>query len=210
MRLQWPRFSLKPEPDRAQDPCTARIGSTGDLNEIGNSCTGFLENNAEKEGRTQQCPNRIQPSDTTNANKVSNLLATADARWWSVAGQAVKCGSLQSPLHQQELLRALGLHPPPTSTRKPSWFWFQLFSPRCCGCGFFSFRSISDGLVWWSWMAHEVAFNAWQMGRSDPLTKSLISTFEHPTKKNGKDDGEASVREAAKLRSSLQIFVFIT
>ncbi|GMN66632.1 hypothetical protein TIFTF001_035692 [Ficus carica] len=30
MRLQWPRFSLKPEPDRAQDPCTARIGSTGD------------------------------------------------------------------------------------------------------------------------------------------------------------------------------------
>lgn len=86
----------------------------------------------------------------------------------------------------------------------------SFFSPRCCGCGFFSFRSISDGLVWWSWMAHEVAFNAWQMRRSDPFTKSLISTFEHPTKKNGKDDGEASVREAAKLRSSLQIFVFIT
>ncbi|GMN66779.1 hypothetical protein TIFTF001_035844 [Ficus carica] len=32
-------------------------------------------------------------SDTANANKVSNLLATADARWWSVAGQAVKCGN---------------------------------------------------------------------------------------------------------------------
>ncbi|GMN66403.1 hypothetical protein TIFTF001_035464, partial [Ficus carica] len=32
-------------------------------------------------------------SDTANANKVSNLLATADARWWSMAGQAVKCGN---------------------------------------------------------------------------------------------------------------------
>ncbi|GMN25919.1 hypothetical protein TIFTF001_046002 [Ficus carica] len=108
MRLQWPRFSLKPEPDRAQDPCTARIGSTGDLNvlkaelgfpentkvEIGNSCTGFLETMQKKKvERNSVLIGLSSKSDTANANKVSNLLATADARWWSVAGQAVKCGN---------------------------------------------------------------------------------------------------------------------
>ncbi|GMN60296.1 hypothetical protein TIFTF001_029393 [Ficus carica] len=31
MRLQRPRFLSKPEPDRAQDPCTARIGATGHM-----------------------------------------------------------------------------------------------------------------------------------------------------------------------------------
>ncbi|GMN65023.1 hypothetical protein TIFTF001_034089 [Ficus carica] len=33
-------------------------------------------------------------SDTANANKVSNLPATVDTRWWSVAGRTVKCGKL--------------------------------------------------------------------------------------------------------------------
>ncbi|GMN67431.1 hypothetical protein TIFTF001_036491 [Ficus carica] len=42
MRLQRPRFSSKPEPDRAQDPCTARIGATGHMTS------------------TQQCPDGIQ------------------------------------------------------------------------------------------------------------------------------------------------------
>ncbi|GMN72419.1 hypothetical protein TIFTF001_053554 [Ficus carica] len=42
MRPQRPRFSSKPEPDRAQDPCTARIGSTGHMTS------------------TQQCPDGIQ------------------------------------------------------------------------------------------------------------------------------------------------------
>ncbi|GMN66874.1 hypothetical protein TIFTF001_035932 [Ficus carica] len=142
-------FSLKPEPDRAQDPCTARIGSTGDLNmlkaelgfpqntktfsesalifkwnwisktvqEIGNSCTGFLETMQKKKvERNSVLIGFSSTSDTANANRVgldyglswkwtgrpnnsivarpvSNLLATADARWWSVAGQAVKCGN---------------------------------------------------------------------------------------------------------------------
>ncbi|GMN72942.1 hypothetical protein TIFTF001_052953 [Ficus carica] len=31
MRLQWPRLLSKPEPDRAQEPCTARIGATGHM-----------------------------------------------------------------------------------------------------------------------------------------------------------------------------------
>ncbi|GMN55367.1 hypothetical protein TIFTF001_024485 [Ficus carica] len=46
MRLQWPRFSLKPEPDHAQDPCKARICSTRDLNVL----------KTELEYSTQQCP----------------------------------------------------------------------------------------------------------------------------------------------------------
>ncbi|GMN58762.1 hypothetical protein TIFTF001_027861 [Ficus carica] len=50
MRLQWPRFSLKPEPDRAQDPCTARIDSTRDLNVL----------KVELKFSTQQCPDGIQ------------------------------------------------------------------------------------------------------------------------------------------------------
>ncbi|GMN70310.1 hypothetical protein TIFTF001_039354, partial [Ficus carica] len=33
-------------------------------------------------------------SDTANANKVSNLPATVDTRWWSVVGRTVKCGKL--------------------------------------------------------------------------------------------------------------------
>ncbi|GMN33336.1 hypothetical protein TIFTF001_044784 [Ficus carica] len=41
MRLQRPRCLSKPEPDRAQEPCTARIDSTGQFS-------------------TQQCPNGIQ------------------------------------------------------------------------------------------------------------------------------------------------------
>ncbi|GMN54843.1 hypothetical protein TIFTF001_023960 [Ficus carica] len=42
MRLQRPLFSSKPEPDRAQDPCTARIGATGHMTS------------------TPQCPDGIQ------------------------------------------------------------------------------------------------------------------------------------------------------
>nr|GMN20595.1 hypothetical protein TIFTF001_051041 [Ficus carica] len=34
MRLQWPRFLSKPEPDRAQEPCTARIDSTGHMTSV--------------------------------------------------------------------------------------------------------------------------------------------------------------------------------
>ncbi|GMN56778.1 hypothetical protein TIFTF001_025896 [Ficus carica] len=66
MRLQWPRFLLKPEPDRAQDPCTARIDSTRDLNvlkaELGNRkiMDRISGNNTEKEYSTQQCPGGIK------------------------------------------------------------------------------------------------------------------------------------------------------
>ncbi|GMN66139.1 hypothetical protein TIFTF001_035210 [Ficus carica] len=73
MRLQRPRFSSKPEPDRAQDPCTARIGATGHMTSV---LTGF--NSA---------------SDTANPNKVSSLAATVDARWGSMAWRTVKCGN---------------------------------------------------------------------------------------------------------------------
>ncbi|GMN19219.1 hypothetical protein TIFTF001_045147 [Ficus carica] len=74
MRPQWPRFSSKSEPNRAQDPCTARIGLTRHM--TSSVLTGF--NSA---------------SDTANPNKshmlgnamknamVSSLAATLDARW---------------------------------------------------------------------------------------------------------------------------------
>ncbi|GMN65028.1 hypothetical protein TIFTF001_034101 [Ficus carica] len=65
MRLQQPRFSSKSEPDRAQDPCTARIGATGHMTSV---LTGY--NSA---------------SDTANPNKVSSLAATVDTRWGSMA-----------------------------------------------------------------------------------------------------------------------------
>ncbi|GMN59058.1 hypothetical protein TIFTF001_028151 [Ficus carica] len=98
MRLQRPRFSSKPEPDRAQDPCTARIGSIGNITS------------------TQQCPNGIQLDIGHSQNKqgkynsaysidfvvytcprnatknamlyavVSSLAATLDTRWRAWTG----------------------------------------------------------------------------------------------------------------------------
>ncbi|GMN47080.1 hypothetical protein TIFTF001_016257 [Ficus carica] len=122
MRLQWPRFLLKPEPDRAQDLCTARIDSTRDLNVL----------KAELEYSTQQCPGRIKLDIGHREHKqgkynsaynigfvvytclrlnamicykvcyvmcynmlgyvVNNLLATDDARWKGEAWRTVKCG----------------------------------------------------------------------------------------------------------------------
>ncbi|GMN52517.1 hypothetical protein TIFTF001_021670 [Ficus carica] len=83
MRLQRPRFSSKPEPDRAQDPCTARIGSIGHMTS------------------TQQCPDGFNSaSDTANPNKVSNLAATVDTRWgsmaWRTAGRYSCCQTAPS------------------------------------------------------------------------------------------------------------------
>ncbi|GMN21848.1 hypothetical protein TIFTF001_045564 [Ficus carica] len=111
MRLQWPRFSLKPDPDRAQDPCTARIDSTGDLNVL----------KTKLEYSTQQCPGELKLDSghserkqgkynsaysigfvvytclrnvTKNAMIVSSLPVTVDARWRGVAWQTVKCGKI--------------------------------------------------------------------------------------------------------------------
>ncbi|GMN49185.1 hypothetical protein TIFTF001_018361 [Ficus carica] len=125
MRLQWPRFSLKPEPDRAPDHARPGLNlvrssvltgfnSTSDTtnpNKVNNLSVTVDARWRCMAWRTVKCGNlaatRIEivnivrdsvltgsssTSDTANANKVSNLLATADARWWSVAGQAVKCG----------------------------------------------------------------------------------------------------------------------
>ncbi|GMN20603.1 hypothetical protein TIFTF001_051042 [Ficus carica] len=56
MRLQWPRFLSKPEPDRAQEPCTARIDSTGHMTSVLTGVSSTL--------------------DTAYTNKVSSLAAT--------------------------------------------------------------------------------------------------------------------------------------
>ncbi|GMN22022.1 hypothetical protein TIFTF001_040159 [Ficus carica] len=95
MRLQRSRFSSKPEPDRAQDPCTARISSTGHMTS------------------TQQCPDGIQLSighsqpkqgkynsaysigfvvytclrNATRYAMVSSLAATHDTRWRAWTGR---------------------------------------------------------------------------------------------------------------------------
>ncbi|GMN25236.1 hypothetical protein TIFTF001_050365 [Ficus carica] len=60
MRLQRPQFRSKPEPDRAQNPCTARIGATGhmiraDLNPRVTQC-----NQVGQQYNTQQCPDGTQ------------------------------------------------------------------------------------------------------------------------------------------------------
>ncbi|GMN64282.1 hypothetical protein TIFTF001_033358 [Ficus carica] len=93
MRLQWPLFLLKPEPDRAQDPCAARIDTTRDLNVL-KAERGFTQNTKVNIERDSVLTESSTTSDTANANKVSNLTATIDTRWRSVAGRAVKCGNI--------------------------------------------------------------------------------------------------------------------
>ncbi|GMN40294.1 hypothetical protein TIFTF001_009518 [Ficus carica] len=66
MRLQWPRFSSKPKPDRAQEPCTARIDSTWHMTSVLTGVSSTL--------------------DTANTNKVSSLAATRDTRWRAWTG----------------------------------------------------------------------------------------------------------------------------
>ncbi|GMN70125.1 hypothetical protein TIFTF001_039169 [Ficus carica] len=60
MRLQRPQFSSKPEPDRAQDPCTARIGATGHMTSV---LTGF--NSASDTAN----PNKHDACSPINKNK---------------------------------------------------------------------------------------------------------------------------------------------
>ncbi|GMN73079.1 hypothetical protein TIFTF001_052120 [Ficus carica] len=51
-------------------------------------------NQSENTERDSVLTESSATSDTANANKVSNLPATVDTRWWSVVGRTVKCGKL--------------------------------------------------------------------------------------------------------------------
>ncbi|GMN52800.1 hypothetical protein TIFTF001_021946 [Ficus carica] len=66
MRLQWPRFLSKPEPDRAKELCTARIDSTGHMTSVLTGVSSTL--------------------DTAYTKKVSSLAATRDTRWRAWTG----------------------------------------------------------------------------------------------------------------------------
>ncbi|GMN67430.1 hypothetical protein TIFTF001_036490 [Ficus carica] len=92
MKLQRPRFSSKPEPDRAQEPCTARIDLSGHM--TSSVLTGFqlgIGHSQPKQGKYNSAYSIgfVVYTCLRNAMRnamVSSLTATLDTRWRAWTG----------------------------------------------------------------------------------------------------------------------------
>ncbi|GMN63596.1 hypothetical protein TIFTF001_032673 [Ficus carica] len=94
MRLQWPQFLSKPEPDRAQEPCTARIDSTGNMTST-RRCPDELKLDSGHSNHYQGKCNSAYSigfvvytclKNAMNNAMVSSLAATRDTRWRAWTG----------------------------------------------------------------------------------------------------------------------------